>query len=157
MAYRQDNYDPNHLPSGQDMRKQRQLTFALTPVWLLLTMHNLLTDEDGSWAQLVSQIFWVLFIVVILLTLTGKMYRWFGGKRAEEQLHVLEDELAQHHRAISFQWGMIATIVMAVGIYFIAPYGNLDARETAMTLVLTALTVTSLRFALLEKDDGEEG
>ena len=157
MAYRKkDNFDPNHLPPAQDMRKQRTLILALTPVWLLITMINMAREDSSAIARVGLEIMWALFILSVLLTLTGSMTRWFTPKAYRDQIAVLEDELAQHHRAISLQWGMIATVLMALAIYFIAPYGNLDARETVQVLILTALTVSSLRFALLEREDGSE-
>ena len=158
MAYRKkENFDPNHLPGATDMRKQRTLILAMTPVWLLITMTNMAREDSSAIAKVALEIMWAMFVLTVLLTLTGAMTRWFTPKAYKEQAAVLEDELARHHRAISLQWGMVGTILMALLVYFIAPYGNLDARETVQILILTALTVTSLRFALLERDDGDDG
>ncbi|MCJ8191464.1 hypothetical protein [Sphingomicrobium aestuariivivum] len=156
MGYsKKDNLDLNHYPASQDLRKQRTLMLALTPLWLVLTMNNMTDPDRSDLSRIIFEAMWALFVIVMMLNLTGIMNRWWK-KSHPENYYELEDELAQHHRGISFQWGMMATVLVALFLFFIAPYTSLEAREAVQILILTALTVTAFRFILLEKDDGEE-
>ena len=118
MAYRKkDNLDLNHYPSSTDLRKQRVVVLALTPMWLLLTMNNMSDPDQGAIARVTFEILWALLVIVMMLNLTGIMNRWWK-KSHPEHYYELEDELAQHHRGISFQWGMMATVLVAIFLFF---------------------------------------
>ena len=154
MGYKKDNYDPNYQMSGEDMRKHRRLNLALVPMFLGVTLVNMNVSTDTPWAQWTMQVAWAVYVLLIVATLTGYAYKFWAGS----ELKVLEDETAIANRADAMQWGWVATILVALALFFITPFTpNLDAREVVAVLLMVAIITTSLRFVILEKDDdGEE-
>lgn len=153
MAYRKDNYDPNYQMSGEDMRKHRRLNLALVPLFLVFTMMNMSVTTSAPWSQWTMQVAWGVYVLLVVATLTGLAYKFWAGS----EFKILEDETAVANRADAMQWGWVATILVALTLFFITPFTpNLDAREAVAVLLMVAIITTSLRFVILEKDDDEE-
>lgn len=153
MGYKKTDYDPNYQLSGEDMRKHRRGALMLVPMFLLVNWVMAERQDASSWSRFVMEGIWVIYVLLIVAILTGFAYKKWGG----DEVHILEDESAQFHRANSFKWGWLAAVAMALALFFVAPHApNLDTRETVVVLLMTMIITTTLRFVILEGDEDDD-
>lgn len=156
MAYKKDNFDPNYQMSGEDMRKHRRLVLGLVPLFLLMNTQFVLRETTGDVAHWVMMVLWAVYVVMVVLILTGWAYKYWSPKA---EYLILNDEIAAHNRASAMQWGWAATIFTGVALFFAIPFfPKLDTGEAVVILLMVAIITTSMRFVLLDRDedDGEE-
>ena len=147
MGYRQNSYDPNYQMSAEELRRHRRVNLTLVPFFLVISMQVLAED-----ASIVIEILWVTYAAMELLILSGHAYTLW----AKDEKAVMDDELAQHYRAIAYRWGFHAALLSAFVLFFAAAPLGIDARGSIMSVILAGIVTAALRFAILDHDDSEE-
>jgi len=90
---------------------------------------------------------WLLMSIVLLLALTTDGF-WFKPKRVRE---LMDDEPTRANRADALRVGFLATMVGAIGLFFLSFFDPLEARETIHLLMAIGIGVALIRFGWLER------
>lgn len=147
MGYRSNSYDPNYQMNAEELRRHRRINLTLVPFFFVISMQVLAED-----ASIIVEILWVTYAALELLLLSGHGYAFWS----KDEKAVLDDELAQHYRAIAYRWGFHAALLSAFVVFFAAAPLGIDARGSIMSVILAGIVTAALRFAILDHDDGEE-
>ncbi|HEX2763546.1 MAG TPA: hypothetical protein VHM92_06830 [Allosphingosinicella sp.] len=89
---------------------------------------------------------WVLALLLLLAT-GGALFR----SRAVRAL--LNDELTRRNRTMAYVYGFWAAVGAAIGVYFVAMFEFVSAREAIHIVLSAAIGTAMLTFAFKERGD----
>lgn len=114
---------------------------------LLLTQQGLFLSWDGRAVTIVQTIAWLVLALVLLLTLvTGG--NWFMPRRVRE---LADDEVTRANRAKGVQAGFMASALVAMLVFVVAPFEPISAQRAAHLIVTIGLALGILVFGLAER------
>jgi len=110
--------------------------------------------EDGT--RTVDQVkisAWLVLSIVLLLVLaTGGS--WFKSAKVRA---LMNDDVTRANRAEAFRVGFLATMIGAIGLYFVSMFENFGGRDAIHILMTIGIAAALLRFGFLERQALRDG
>lgn len=130
-------------------RRRARLIPALAVVFILQQASYFVGQvEDGTrTVDHVKIAAWLVLSIVLLLALATGGF-WL---KPEPVRALMNDDVTRANRADAFRIGFLATMIAAIGLYFITLFEPVGGREAIHILVTIGIAAALLRFGFLER------
>ncbi|MEQ7873890.1 hypothetical protein ABDK56_07770 [Sphingomonas sp. ASV193] len=138
-------------PTAEDVQRSRRTLIWIMPLVIIQQGFAIFGASD-PFSGTVSMLAWAAVSLTILSMLIGMRYRWLSDRDNA----LLNDEWHRETSADAMRWGVIALVVIGIGLAGLHRWRPLDAGVAVYALVNSVLLIASVRYAWLNRREPDE-